>query len=262
MSDQVVLKLSVPGQGDYIFTHFEIPEHIAFGGRQKLAVHEMVGGKRVIDAMGASEKPLQWSGRLMGPLALARARYLNSLRSSGKKATLTWASISYDVVVEEFEADFERTYNMPYRISCVVVQDNTFPVTTFNKKSMDDALKEDMTTMTGISAAIGDGPLSATLATLDSAIKAVSSFAAASQAAINSVIQPLAAVQARVTTLIGTTGSMLTNVSSFGGLLPGTSIARHTAGITQRTTAATQLPQLYNLQAAAGRMGTNLGQKK
>jgi len=41
--------------GAFQFALFEIPEKIHWGGSQRTAVHELVGGKRVIDAMGRSD---------------------------------------------------------------------------------------------------------------------------------------------------------------------------------------------------------------
>ena len=48
--------------GDFEFARYEIPEQITFGGDQRLVVHELVGGTRVIDAMGRADAPLEWSG--------------------------------------------------------------------------------------------------------------------------------------------------------------------------------------------------------
>jgi prophage DNA circulation protein len=245
-----------------IFTSFEVPERIPFGGRQTLAVQKLIGGKRTVDAMGKDDKPLAWSGRFLGQNALARARFLDYLRTSGELVHLNWSEMSYMVVVEDFAPDFEREYNIPYSISCMVVENNAQPISTVAAASLDDAMRGDMTTANTLGSGIGDGPLSATLATLDTAIKAVSNFAAASQSVISSVITPLAAVQSRVNMLISTVGSTANNVSSFGGLLPNTSVARQASQFSSQAVAATQLPQLYNLQAVAGRMGLNLGQGK
>ena len=38
--------------GDFQFQQQEIPESIPFGGEQALAVHRLVGGVKVVDAMG------------------------------------------------------------------------------------------------------------------------------------------------------------------------------------------------------------------
>ncbi len=245
--------------GDFEFSRLEIPEKIPFGGEQHLVVHELVGGIRVIDAMGRQDAPLEWSGLFMGQNALERARYLDGLRIAGKSLVLTWDEFLYEVVIASFKADFERFYQVPYRISCTVLQDLSIPVTTIADPGIDDLIGDDMNTANGLGDLIGDGPLSSLLGTLDSAIKQVSSFANAVQSTINSVLTPLAAVQSRVQILIGSVGNVIGNVTTLGGILPNNPIAQQAAKLTAQATAMTQLPQLYNLQSVLGRMGGNLG---
>ena len=79
------------------------------------------------------------------------------------------------------------------------------------------------------------------------------------QSTINTVLAPLAAVQARVNILIGSVGGVLNNVTTLGGILPNNPIAQQSASMTQQIAAMTQLPQLYNLQSVLGRMSGNLG---
>ncbi len=254
-----VVHLAVQGGDDFYFTYAEVPQSIPFGGRQALAVHKHVGGKRTIDAMGRDDMPLQWGGMLTGQSALSRARYLDWLRISGKQCVLTWSELAFLVVVESFEADFQRFYKIPYRISCMVVQDLTQPISTVTAASLDDVMRDDITKALAAGQKIGDGPLTGLLNTLDAAIRGVSSFAAASTAAINSVTGPVLAVQSRVNTLIGSVGSTANNIGTLGGLLPGSNITLQAAKITNGAIAANQLPQLLNLQAITGRMGRNLG---
>ena len=241
------------------FSRYEIPEKIAFGGEQRLAVHKLVGGARVVDAMGRDDAPLEWSGLLQGENALARARYLDGLRISGKSLRLAWSELRYVVVVKLFHADFERFYQIPYRICCEVVEDLSNPVTSIAAPGIDALLLYDMDSANGLGDIIGDGPLSGLLGTLDSAVSAVSSFATAAQSTINSVLQPLAAVQSRVTTLISSVGNTVANVTTLGGILPNNPIAQQAARLTGQVAAMNQLPQLYNLQSVLGRMGSNLG---
>lgn len=245
--------------GDFEFSRLEIPEKIGFGGDQALAIHELVGGVRVIDAMGRQDAPLEWSGLFMGENALQRALYLDNLRISGQQHNLTWHGFDFQVIIKNFHGEFERFYQIPYRISCIIVQDNANPVTSIADPGVDYLISEDMATAFDLGAQIDDGPLSALLSTLDSAISAVSGFATAAQSTINSVLQPLAAVQARVQVLTAAVGNVINNVSTIGGIIPNSPIAQQAANLTGQITAMTQLPQLYNLQAALGRMGGNLG---
>ena len=245
--------------GDFAFSRAEVPEKIAIGGSQHLVQHDLVGGARIVDAMGRNDVPLEWSGLFLGSSALDRARYLDRLRVVGNPLELIWDQLAYTVVIDSFTADFERYYQLPYRIRCVVVQDRTSPVTAIVSAGIDDAISGDMATVDGLGSLIGDGPLSTAIGALDTAIKAVSSFATATQGMINSVLVPLAAVQSRVGTLIASVGNTVSNIGTLGGILPNSPIAQSVAKLNSQVASMTQLPNLYNLNNVLGRIGGNLG---
>ena len=245
--------------GDLTFSYLEVPETIPFGGEQRLTVHELVGGVRVVDAMGRADMPLAWSGLFLGESALSRARYLDTLRVSGQALLLTWSELRYRVVVQSFEASFNKPYEIPYRISCVVVEDQTAPVTTVAQASIDDLMSSDMGFANGFGSSIGDGALSGLLGTLNTAISGVSSFANAAQSTINAVIAPIQAVQGRVGLLIASASNSISNVGTLGGLLPNSPIAQSAAALSQQVASFGSLPPLYGLQDTLGRMNANLG---
>lgn len=245
--------------GDFQFGYMEVPGEIEFGGSQRLNVHELIGGTRVIDAMGRSDKPLAWSGMMLGAGSLDRVLFLDGLRISGKPQLLTWGAFRYTVIVREFSATYQRAYKIPYRITCEVVQDLTTPVTAPGAAPIDQAIADDLNASDLLAASIGDSQLSGLMATLDGAISAVSGFAQAAQSTINSVLGPLAAVQSRVAILIASTGNTIANVSTFGGVLPGNPLSTSVAQLTNQVAAVTQCGQLYNLRNVLGRMSSNLG---
>ena len=109
--------------GPVNFQDFEIPERIRFGGRQRLAVHALPGGVRVIDAMGRDDADVVWSGAFSGPDGADRARRLDLMRAEGGVWTLAWDAFCYLVVIEAFQAVYEHTNWVPYRVVCTVVQD-------------------------------------------------------------------------------------------------------------------------------------------
>jgi hypothetical protein len=245
--------------GDLTFAYMEVPESIPFGGEQRLTVHELVGGVRVVDAMGRSDMPLEWTGYFLGDTALERARYLDTQRVSGQALLLTWSELRYRVVIQKFEASFERPYQVPYRISCVVVEDQTGPVMTVEQPSVDDLMAGDMGLVSGFGSLIGDGPLSGLIGTLGTAIRTVSSFANAAQSTINTVIAPIQAVQGRVGLLIASASNTISNVGTLGGLLPNSPISQSVAALSQQVSSFGQLSPLYGLQDTLGRMNANLG---
>jgi hypothetical protein len=256
--------------GAFTFASLEIPEEIVIGGTQRLSIHELVGGTRIIDAMGRSDHQLAWSGLLLGSgkdvngnlvasAATDRARYLDTLRASGVPQLLTWAAFNYLVVVREFTANYKKSFHIPYHIVCEVIADQTSPVTSSGLPPVDQAITDDGTAATTLTASIGDSTLNTLMAGLNTAIGAVSSFAHAAQSTINSVVQPLAAVQARVGVLITSTANIVANVTTFGGVLPGNPLSTSAAALTNQAVAMSQLNTLYQTRNVLGRMAANLG---
>ncbi len=248
MAQKIQLQL-----GNFVFGAYEVPGSINFGGEQALAVHDLIGGARVVDAVGRKDDDLSWSGLFLGLQALARARFVDSLRIQGKALPLTWSAFSYLVAIKSFHCSFERSYKLPYSIVCMVVRDNTTQIKTAPPLTFDAAILGDLNDAKALAASINDGPLSGLLNTLDSAIHAVASVAAAAQSAINSVLLPLQAVQARVATLTAAAGNTLANLKSVPGQLA------TSAGFLRHNASSTQLQNLYRMQGSLSRMQANLG---
>lgn len=109
--------------GPLVFEDFEVPAGITFGGKQRLAVHRLPGGARVIDALGRDDAELAFSGIFSGSDATLRARAVDELRSMGLPLPLTWDVFFYSVVIDNFQADYRNSNWIPYRISCTVIRD-------------------------------------------------------------------------------------------------------------------------------------------
>lgn len=107
--------------GPVVFAGFEVPERIALGGQQRLAVHDLPGGGRVIDVLGASEADLVWSGVISGPDAEERVRVLEGLRRGGLSWPLAWDGWRFTVIIKRFQAAVAGPFWAPYRITCAVV---------------------------------------------------------------------------------------------------------------------------------------------
>ena len=116
--------------GPVAFAGFELPSSITVGGRQRLAVHRLPGGLRVIDALGPDPADINFSGIFTGPDAADRARLLDVLRVAGEALPLAWDAFIYTVVVESFEADYRSPWWVPYRLSCTVLRDEAASLTT------------------------------------------------------------------------------------------------------------------------------------
>lgn len=108
--------------GGVAFRDFEIPEEIAFGGTQRLAVHQPVGGGRVIDVLGASAGEIAFEGVFSGPDAEQRVQLLDIARNTGAVLPLTWSGFAYMVVVAAFSACFQKSWWIPFEIRLVSVE--------------------------------------------------------------------------------------------------------------------------------------------
>jgi hypothetical protein len=108
--------------GGFTFSDMELPEKITgLGGKQALAKHKMVGGARIADAMGPDDGDIEWSGRFRGLLATSRAQQLDAMRRAGQKLPLSFGTFFYLAVIEEFNFQFERAYQLIYQIKLFVV---------------------------------------------------------------------------------------------------------------------------------------------
>lgn len=243
--------------GDFVFREMEIPEEIIFGGNQRLAVHELIGGGRQVDALGRREKDLEWGGLILGPDAMDRALHIDYLRIQGKAIPLSWGRLSYSVTIEEFHPAYQRYYQIPYRIRCVVVDNLAAPVPQVNNTGLDDQISADMTTASAQVAAINDPVLTELWSTFQTAAAGVASFVnlAASAAAV--VVQSLAAVQARVIALQVPVEAAIAAIGQIGltGMLPLVTAASLAAAIG----AMTQMQALVSLAGTLGRIQANVG---
>lgn len=157
--------------GDITLTDLEVPERMPFGGEQMLVVHKLVGGAKVIDAMGRDEAPIEWSGWILGPDAVARAQSIDAM-VSGIPQTLTWSGFTYQVLVRSFNAQFERFYQIPYKIVCEVIANNTQPVTSSATPDVDQAVDDDASSSNTLVQNVGDPTLTSLMATVIALIAA------------------------------------------------------------------------------------------
>lgn len=109
--------------GPIIFTDFGVPERMPFGGRQAMAVHKLLGGRRAIDTLGPDDHDIYWRGTFYGNDAYSTCLALDALRAQGQPMPLSFAGQSFVVVIAEFRADIERLPQLiEYSITCVISQ--------------------------------------------------------------------------------------------------------------------------------------------
>lgn len=111
--------------GPYVFTDYQIPERVPLGGTQTKYTHTLLGGVRVVDAMGPAEHDISWTGRFQGFGAWLLARSVDSLRIAGQPLPLLIDSEMRMVLITDFSPVYERAYQVPYSITCHVVSSPT-----------------------------------------------------------------------------------------------------------------------------------------
>lgn len=191
--------------GDFVFANNEIPERINFGGSQMMSVKKLVGGKRVIDVMGRDDEDPKWSGRFRGSTALFRARFLDNMRSQGIPYPLIYSQFYYLVLIKDFHADFERTYEIPYSISVIILEDQANPIKTLLPVSYNDAIEQMVTESLDLANAILDPGISSAIALLANTINSIPDLNNADSATLASLQGPLEESNAAVSTYIAAT---------------------------------------------------------
>ena len=107
---------------------FEIPSTIAFGGKQRLAVHDLPGGGRVIDVLGGTDTDITFSGIISGSDADIRAQLLDAIRINGTSLPLSWGEQYFIVIISEADFDYHKPWWIPYRLRCVVQSNLVYAV--------------------------------------------------------------------------------------------------------------------------------------
>jgi hypothetical protein len=194
--------------GNFQFRDLEIPVSINFGGEQKLNIHELVGGSRVIDVLGGQNDDISWGGLMTGSDALSRALQLDSMRIAGDILQLSWFNLNYSVLIKHFKANTERFYQVNYEITLTVVQDAS-QSDFLSIFGINEAVLGDLLVANTLSAAINSSTLSPLMSSLTTAMNAVTTFQGASQSTINSVLTPLTAVKNNVASSLSAVSARL-----------------------------------------------------
>lgn len=250
--------------GGVVFTGFEIPETINFGGEQKLTVHKLPGGGRVIDAMGPDDADIRWSGRLRGTNSEQRGILLDFIRRQGRKVLLAWSLHRYQVVIRSFEANFQNPYEVPYTIVCTVVQDEAQVLASLATGFV-ASLAADLAAASGLAGLLGDDVITAAVGGVAAAISNYQAGVQSSTNLITAVLAPTEALLldgllASVTSAQGVVGNAIESTSAgLDTALPasGGSPSGMAASLTGQAESFGELNNLHRLSGSLGRMAVN-----
>ena len=224
--------------GPVLFDNFELPERIAWGGAQRLAVHNLPGGVRVIDAMGRDDAQIAWSGVFSGGDASLRARAIDLMRVQGSVWPLVWDAFFYSVMIARFEADYAHANWIPYRIGCTVLRDEAEALVEAVASLAADALG-DLAAAAGMQSGVDFSGAAAALGAPDATTQGSAAYGAA--------VSSLGGASAQID------ASMATQETALNAATPDTA-----AGLTQATGAAGSLASLAGAQGYVQRALTNL----
>lgn len=242
--------------GPIVFSDFELPEVMPFGGEQILVVKKLVGGDRVVDAMGRDDNDKEWSGRFRGPLAETRARELDTLRIAGQQLILGWNSLLFLVVIKSFKAATQGK-EVPYSINCLVIQDLSNPILPASIGS-DNAINSDMNSATLLTPVIGISSITGPVSDAANLIAQVATFSGASAGQISSVQSGLQTALAAVNGQANAQNGIVASTGTVAGMAAGVAPQTLAAGLTAQSGAFQQLGQLSQLQSLLGRTSLNV----
>jgi hypothetical protein len=235
--------------GPVAFQDFELPANITFGGEQRLAVHRLAGGGRVIDTLGRDDAEITFSGIFSGPDATLRARTLDGLRAGGTPLPLTWDIFFYTVVIRCFEADYRTGWWIPYHLACTVLRDEAGALIEAAASSATSVVA-DIGLAAGMALGAGvdlSGP-QASITAPNALTRGTSAYGAAQAS--------LLAGRSTLDSSIGNVGASLTSAAqSVGGAQTALDAI---AGINNASTSAGQLGALTTARAYVGRAAANL----
>jgi hypothetical protein len=116
--------------GSIVLQGFEVPDSAPWGGEQALTVHKLIGGARVIDAMGVDDRAIAIKGTFLSPDADQRALQVDQMRKAGLPVMFSWSNHVYQVVIKSFQPEYQRPDRVPYALTLEILQDSTQPAST------------------------------------------------------------------------------------------------------------------------------------
>ena len=257
-STSTTFMLYGPGLGSFVFERTEIPGHLPFAGRQMIAVHNLIGGGRTVDALGPIDRDLEWRGLFLGAKAMSRAKKLNAARLAGKPLYLLMGNVSWKVVIADFEPDYAYVNNVPYRIRLIALSEtwNNPPaaVATTSKLS---AFKKFLAEAASLGQAISN-TVASIVSSVQSVTNTIASIDGAASSAISSLTNGLEQITNTVDGLKSSIENGLQNITTLGGVLPNNPAAAMVSSISNQANLAAQSYQADNLSAITINSGTTL----
>ena len=244
--------------GSFAFQDTEVPQNIPYGGQQRLAVQRLIGGARVIEAMGYDPRDIVWSGIIRTADQSDRATQLQQMMAAGTAVPLSWGSEYLSVVIRDFQPKQEAFW-ISYSITCCVLLDQSMPGTGAPPNLLSQ-VTDDAASALGFSPS--DLPAVETaIGSAQTAVAAASALAPGS-AAFSTALASLGAAQVAVGGAVsaanGSLGGVIKAASIGTGILGATGVSDGIAKLGAATTAAGDLAGLLASSGYVNRIVQNM----
>lgn len=244
--------------GDIEFTYLEVPERIPVGGAQVIGCQEHLGGIRVMQSFGFVPADVKWSGRFQGEWAAERAKHLKYLTALGLPQVLTFDFYRFIVVIETFDADHERYYQLPYSISCKVLQDLTTPIPEVIQPAVDAAITSDFTIAQTLSTQFAQTGIPAALEGVQGTLSTITSFTGTSIPVLNKLQSKISIAQGATRGAVAAGDSVLAASQTVGNVIAGAPLVDNVKNFTGQVSQMQSSVNLLQISGALGRMSTNV----
>lgn len=159
--------------GDFIFHGAEVPEVAINGGTQLISKHQLIGGLRVFDAMGASPVTITLRGLFQGIDSIQRVDFLDTQRVNGNQINFAYSSYNYNVIIQSFTWNFRIGYKLDYEMELAVLEDLTKPTNTVNNLDIAETLLELMITALDLANDVANPSVTNSVNALNTALTSV-----------------------------------------------------------------------------------------
>ena len=224
----------------------EVPPEIPFAGRQNVASHDLYGGGRVIQPVGPVDDPIEWTAMFVGPLAMKRARFINTYRISGKPIVFSFSGVVVSCVITEFRPVYKSLTWVPYSIRLLPYSEswnNPVIVSTQKRATFLQGLlaqannvrawwSATMTTAMNSLQTLGDG---------------ISDLASIPAQTVEGLTSTITTVQNEINSIQSSVENTLLNTTTLGGLFPNNPVASAVSSLSNQINAVTTQYQAENL---------------
>jgi len=123
--------------GGHVFTDITTPQELSFLPEQSQAIHNLIGGRRIVQNLGVVWGPLSWEGTLWGTTALVDDTSLMQMMNSGATQKFKYINYLFDVVVKSYNPTYRHRNKIEYKIVCTILRDRSGKTTKATPTSVD-----------------------------------------------------------------------------------------------------------------------------